>query len=58
MIEKKIKTILKNLEKLGATLDDQDLEEMRNEANEKMFPELQLFLRIFWKEEEPFLKIL
>jgi hypothetical protein len=41
MIEKKIKTILKNLDKLGVELDDSDLEEMRNAANEKMFPELQ-----------------
>ena len=41
MIEKKIKTVLKNLDKLGVELDDQDLAEMRNTANEKMFPELQ-----------------
>jgi hypothetical protein len=41
MIEKKIKTVLKNLDKLGAGPDDQDLEEMRNKANEKMFPELE-----------------
>ncbi len=41
MVEKKIKTVLKNLAKLGVELDDQDLDELRDKANEKMFPELE-----------------
>ncbi|MFC1540502.1 hypothetical protein ACFL4J_00525 [Candidatus Margulisiibacteriota bacterium] len=39
MTEKKIKTILKNLVKLGVELDDKDIEIMRDSANEKMFAE-------------------
>lgn len=46
MVEKKIKTVLKNLAQLGLEFDDRDLDEMRDKANEKMFPELQQELKM------------
>jgi hypothetical protein len=46
MVEKKIKTVIKNLARLGLELDDKDLAELRNKANEKMFPELQQELKM------------
>lgn len=39
MTERKIKTVLKNLEKLGVTLDKTELEQVRDKANEKMYRE-------------------
>jgi len=39
MTERKIKTVLKNLERLGVKLSDSELDQVRDKANEKMYRE-------------------
>lgn len=39
MTERKIKTVLKNLDKLGVKLSDAELDQIRDRANEKMYRE-------------------
>ncbi|MFC1570926.1 hypothetical protein ACFL31_00075 [Candidatus Margulisiibacteriota bacterium] len=41
MTERKIKTVLRNLDRLGLDLDDKDLSDMRDEANQKIFTEVE-----------------